>query len=67
VIEAVKAAISSYINGLEISGDVILNEIRERAMSVEGMYDLEVTAPTGNQIILDTQLARIISSNLTIT
>jgi hypothetical protein len=36
-------------------------------MSVAGMYDIAVTAPTGNQIILDTQLARIIVSNLTIT
>jgi uncharacterized phage protein gp47/JayE len=62
----VRAAISTYINGLGISDDVILNELKERAMAVAGMYDVSFTAPTGNQIILDTQLARIIAGNLTI-
>ncbi len=63
---SVKAAISGYINGLGISDDVILNEIRERAMAVPGMFDVAFSAPIENQVILDNQLARIIAGNLTI-
>jgi uncharacterized phage protein gp47/JayE len=67
VAEEVVAAISTYINGLGISGDVILNELRERAMAISGMYDVEFTVPTENKIILDTQLARILTGNMTIS
>jgi uncharacterized phage protein gp47/JayE len=63
----VTAAISAYINGLGISDDVILNELRERSMAVAGMYDIEFTAPTTNVVILDTQMARVIDSNITIS
>ena len=60
-------AISSYINGLGIGDDVILNEMRERCMAVPGMYDLSFSAPTGNQVVLDYQLARILDAAITIS
>jgi len=63
----VEAVISSYINGLGISDDVILNELRERSMAIPGMFDVEFTAPTANVVILDTQMARVIDSNISIT
>ena len=62
----VASAISGYINGLTIGEDVILNELRERAMVVPGMYDIVVTEPSANRIILDNQLARILDSNITL-
>lgn len=67
VAAAASAAVNAYINGLRIGEDVILNEIRERAMAVPGMYDLQLTAPTSNTVILDTQLARVLSSGITFT
>jgi len=62
----VASAVSGYINSLSISEDVILNELRERAMAVPGMYDIVITSPTENRIILDNQLARIVSGNITL-
>lgn len=64
---SVRAAISSYINGLGISDDVILNELRERVMSVAGIYDVEFILPVENKVILDNRMARIIDGNINIT
>jgi uncharacterized phage protein gp47/JayE len=66
ILTDVGAAISDYINSLGISGDVILNELRERAMAVEGVYDVNFQLPISNTVILDNQIARLIASNLTV-
>ena len=71
VIEDVEAAVLSYINGLNIGEHLIVAELIERAMSVDGMYnfqisDLSGTFPAVDQIILPDQVARITSANLTI-
>ena len=66
ILTAVEAALSSYVNSLGISEDVVLNELRERAMAVEGVYDVSFQLPTSNTVILDNQIARLISSNLTV-
>lgn len=68
----VGAAIQEYINTLDIGEDVILSEIVERAMAVDGMYDFTVTSLTGssppvNQVLLDNQVARITSASITLT
>jgi len=63
----VTAAVDGYINGLSIGENVILNELRERAMAVPGMFDMIVLAPTTNTVILDTELARILSGNILIS
>jgi uncharacterized phage protein gp47/JayE len=62
----IRNAVSGYVNALGIGEDVILNELRERSMSIPGMYDIIITSPTANRIILDNQLARIISSNISV-
>jgi uncharacterized phage protein gp47/JayE len=64
---AVKAAISRYINGLGINGDVILTELTFQAQSVEGVFDVSFTSPTGNVVIGDGELARVLDSNITIS
>lgn len=65
-IDDVEAAISDYVNSLGISEDVILNELRERTMAVEGVFDCTFRQPTANTVILDNQIARLVSSNLTV-
>lgn len=67
VATAVTAAVSGYINGLTIGEAVILNELRKVAMSVPGMFDIKFTAPTQNRNILLSQLARIVSGNISIS
>jgi len=61
-----KAAILDYINALGIGEDVIRQELVERAMGVPGAYDILVINPSANRVVLDTQLARLSSTNITI-
>lgn len=67
VASEVTAAVSNYINSLSVGEDVILNELRERCMAVVGMYDINVSTPTENRVILDSQLSRILSSAITVS
>jgi phage-related baseplate assembly protein len=62
----VSASISEYVNGLGIGDDVILSELIDRAMSVPGMFDVLILNPTSNTVISDSELARILDSNITI-
>ena len=64
---AVVNAVSGYINSLGISEDVISAELIERAMAVPGMLDIRFTEPAENRAILDDQIARLLSSNITIS
>jgi len=61
-----RTAIKDYINGLGISGDVILSELTKRIMEVAGIYDVDVILPASNIILLDDQLARITDPNILI-
>ncbi len=68
----VASAIQTYINGLDIGQDVILSQIIEVAMAVDGMLDFTVTILTGgsppvNQVILENQVARIAAASITLT
>ncbi len=64
---AVETAITDYINQLGISGDVVRNEIIERIMSVTGVSDVSLALPTGNINILDNEVARTTSGQISIT
>jgi hypothetical protein len=64
VIAAVESAISNYINNLGISGDVVVNELIEQMMAVDGMFDMNLVSPTANTVVLDNEIARIQSSNI---
>lgn len=61
---AVKTAIKDYINGLEISGDVLVAELYKRIQSVVGVANTTVLVPTTDVVILDYQLARTLDSAL---
>jgi uncharacterized phage protein gp47/JayE len=67
VAAAVETEIAKYINGLGIGNDVVVSEIVERAMSVQGMYDCTVFAPAANITIAPEQLPRSDSSSITVT
>jgi uncharacterized phage protein gp47/JayE len=54
----VATAVAAYVNSLGIGNDVIHAEITQRAMAVEGMYDITITAPSANVVVLDDQLPR---------
>lgn len=67
----VETAIQNYINGLDIGDDVIVAEIIERAMSVDGMFNFNITSLTGgspaaDQVILSNQIARITAGSITL-
>jgi len=64
---AVTQAIKDYINGLSISGDVIRAEIIARIMGVEGVFNVVLTEPATDRIILDDQLVRVQDANITIS
>jgi uncharacterized phage protein gp47/JayE len=63
---AAKAAVSAYINSLGIGEDVIFDELIRVIKNIAGVYDLSISLPTENQIVLDTQLARILDADVTI-
>lgn len=67
VAAAVSTAIASYVNGLGIGNDVVKSEMVERAMSIEGMYDISIVTPATNVPILEDVLPRTSSSNITLT
>jgi uncharacterized phage protein gp47/JayE len=64
---AAKQAIMDYINTLGISGDVVRSEMIKRVMSVAGIYDVTVGTPASNVVLLDDQLARTTSGNVTVS
>lgn len=67
----IRTAIQNYINNLNIGDDVILSEIIERAMRVDGVFNFQVAEISGNtspadQIVLSNQAARIQSNDITL-
>jgi phage-related baseplate assembly protein len=67
VADAVSSAIQTYVNNLGIDEDVVLAELVERAMSVPGMYNINIVNPSEDRIILENQVARILAGNINIT
>lgn len=63
LIGLVSSVLTAYINGLGIGEDVILNEIRERAMAVNGVFDVSVSTPTSNITVLENELPVSVDAN----
>jgi len=63
----VRTAIVEYINTLGISGDVVRNEIIRKAMAVSGVLDVNLFSPANNVVLLDNQLPRTTSGNVTVS
>ena len=56
LIPLVREAIEVYVNSLGIGEDVIRAKIIEQAMSIEGVYNVSVTVPVGDIVILEDEL-----------
>ena len=67
VVAAVESNIIDYINNLGISGDVIRAEIIERIMATPGVYNVNLTTPTGDTTIDDDELPRTSSTEVTVS
>ncbi len=68
----VENAIQDYINTLDIGADVIVAEIIERAMAVDGMFNFKISDLTGSspavdQVLLNDQVARIVAVSISLT
>lgn len=66
VIAQVRERLSDYVNSLNVGDDVILAELVQRAMDVPGMYDVNFERPTANTPIADDEVARLLSTNLSV-
>jgi uncharacterized phage protein gp47/JayE len=66
----VEAAVQDYINSLDIGEQVIVAEIIQRAMDVTGMFNFQITLLSGaapvDQVILETQVARITAGDISL-
>lgn len=62
----VKSAVSSYINTLAVGADVILSEIICSVKDVSGVSDVKINSPTANVAISDSELARIVESDVVV-
>lgn len=65
--DAVREELKRYVNGLGISGDVIRNEVIKRIMSVNGVYNVSLSLPAADVIILDDQMPRTTDPNITLS
>lgn len=63
---AVKEAIKNYINTLGISGDVVRSKLIKVIMGVAGIYNVTVTTPATDIILLDDEMARTTDPNITV-
>ena len=64
VLTEVKTSINNYINTLGIGDDVVVSEIIERAMRVQGMYDITIESPVNNITIAFNEVARILFDDI---
>lgn len=57
--------INVYVQSLGIGDDVIINEVVERVMGIDGVYNVNITVPTGDLSITNSQVA--IPGTVTVT
>lgn len=62
----IKTQISTYINNLGVGNNVVLSEIIDVVQDVIGVYDVEIISPSENIVIADNELARIITTDITL-
>lgn len=66
VSDGVKSSVSSYVNGLGVGEDVILTEIVERVMGIDGIKDVRITSPEDNVSIADSEIARVSENDIVV-
>ncbi len=58
LISDVQTTVVNYVNSLGVGEDIILSEIVARVHVLTGIFDVQITLPTGNVVIGFNQLAR---------
>ncbi len=58
--------VSSYVNTLGVGKDLILNELVDLLMSIDGVTDVSFIDPTINVTIADNEIARVARDDITI-
>lgn len=56
---AVNQALTNYVNGLGVGADIIHSELVAAIMGVYGITDCDVTTPSANVTVADTQVGRV--------
>jgi phage-related baseplate assembly protein len=64
--DAVAEAVMGYINSLGISDDVLLSQLITKAQEVTGVYNVVLTTPSADVVLLDDQLARTTENNVVV-
>jgi len=62
----IKNAIIQYVNNLKVGEDVLLSGVECAVKEVSGVYDVSIISPAINVIISSNELARILSSDITL-
>ena len=57
-------SVSSYINSLGVGKDVILSEVTDLLMNIEGVTDVEYVNPSSNVAVADNEIARISNNDI---
>jgi len=65
--DKVISGVSSYINGLGVGDDVVITEMIDRVMDVNGIRDVEFVNPSSNIAIADNEIARIDENNIIVS
>lgn len=63
----VQNAVLAYVNGLGISGDILIASIYQTTMNVPGVVNATVESPTNDINVLDNEIARITATNVTVS
>lgn len=67
VVANVAQAVKDFINTLTISEDVIRSKLIAKMISVEGVANVDLIAPSDDVILLDDQMARTQDANIDVT
>lgn len=59
--------LTEYVNNLGVGGDIVYNELIAAVMEVFGVEDCDVTDPSANVTIADTQVGRVGTITLTVS
>lgn len=62
----IRIAVDTYVNSLPVGGDIIVAQIIDNVMNIEGVLDVRVLSPSSNVAIGDGQLARVRSDEIAI-
>lgn len=67
VLVEITDALKDYVNTLGIGNDVLQAEIIERAMRIDGVFNVNLTVPANDVLVLEDRIARVQDSDITLS